>query len=40
MEEQRRRFRDTIVSDVGLEFGDVDPLSSDSELEDIVNKGG
>ena len=36
MQDQRMKFPDSIMSDVGLSFADTDPCSSDSELGDLI----
>lgn len=35
IELQRGNRSDTVLTDHGLQFADVDPLSSDSELDDL-----
>lgn len=35
IELQRGNRSDTVLADHGLQFADVDPLSSDSELDDL-----
>eukprot|EP00435_Cladocopium_sp_Y103_P039303 s1575_g10.t1 len=40
LQRQRRTFPDTVRPDQGLVFADVDPCSSESELEDILETSG
>ena len=40
LKRQRRTFPDAVRPDHGLVFADVDPCSSESELEDILESAG
>ena len=40
LKRQRRTFPDVVRPDQGLVFADVDPCSSESELEDVLESAG